>query len=206
MNKVDLSFLPLLPSAQQALQKGQPRFDLDELAGRLTELSGQGASAALSLAMHLVFDVQRRGEPVAWITSIESCFFPPDVAACGIDLDSLVVVRVPDVSKIPRAAELSARSGAFGLVVMDLGLHASVPMPMQSRLLGLAQKHTMAIVCLTEKPGDAPSLGSLVSLRGEARVERAALGFLCRFHADKDKRRSPGWTYEEVFRGPAGLY
>ena len=41
-------------------------------------------------------------------------------------------------------------------------------MHIQGRLVTLAQTHDAAIVCLTEKPADAASLGSLVSLRAEA--------------------------------------
>ena len=49
-----------------------PRFGLAELAGRLVELSGEGDSAVLTLAMSLVLDVQSEAEPVAWIGSDQS--------------------------------------------------------------------------------------------------------------------------------------
>ena len=72
--------------------------------------------------------------------------------------------------------------------------------------MGLAQKHDIAVVCLTEKPADLPSLGALVSLRCAAERERDACGqYLCRVRAIKDKRRGPGWSHTEVRRGPAGL-
>src|SRR5262249_56189918 len=84
----------------------------------------------------------------------------------GVDLDALAVVRVPAPADILRAADMLARAGAFGLLVLDVGA-ADVPMAAQSRLLGLAQKHDAAVLFLTKKTG--ASLGSLISLRGEAR-------------------------------------
>src|SRR5262245_10310803 len=65
------------------------------LAGRIVELSGARASASLTFATALVLDAQRRGETSAWVTSQASSFFPPDVAANGVDLAALPVVRVP---------------------------------------------------------------------------------------------------------------
>ncbi len=143
-------------------------WKLPALAGCLTELSGTGAAACLTLGFALVLDAQRRGEPVAWLTSTTSSFFPPDAAAGGVDLDALVVVRLSEMLHLPRAAELLARSGAFGLLVLDLGAGAEIPIPMQVRLVGLAQKHGAAVLCLTRKGRELPSLGSLISLRGEA--------------------------------------
>ena len=62
------------------------------------------------------------------------------------------------------------------------------------------------VLLLTRKRGEEPSLGSLVSLRGEAeRQDQGSGRFACRVRALKDKRRSPGWTHVEVCRGPAGL-
>jgi recombination protein RecA len=156
------------------------------------------------MAVALVLDAQRRRETVAWVTSQESAFFPPDVAASGADLDALAVVRLPDPSCAARAADRLLRSGAFGLVVLDLG-RGDVAMPLQARLLGLAERHDAAVLCLTEKPRGAPSLSSLVSLRVEARRRRTEAGvFACGVTAVKDKRRAPGWEHEEVRHAPAG--
>ena len=44
------------------------------LSGRLTEFSGQGSLANLTLACGLVLDAQREGETAAWITGKESSF------------------------------------------------------------------------------------------------------------------------------------
>ena len=192
---------------------------LANLAGRLTELSSREGAAGLTLAFSLVLDAQRAGEPVGWLTAGESAFFPPDAARGGVDLDALVVVRLPAAGQLPRAAEHLARSGAFGLLVLDLGETARVPVPMQMRLLGLARQHESAVLFLTRKGRDAASLGSLVSLRAEAQREPVARpepageggrrtgvsAFTCTARVLKDKRGGPGWRHVEEWCGPDGL-
>ena len=203
-----------------------PLWDFPALAGRLVEISGGRAlapatrhaatniwdiddsrrdgSAALTLVASVVWNAQHLGEPVAWINARPSSFFPPDLDEAGIDLGALVVVRLSGGPSAARAADKLLRSGAFGLVVLDVGV-ATIPSPLMSRLLGLAQKHHAAIVFLTEGTSDT-SLAPIVSLRVTASRKRAAAGrFTCRIEARKDKRRAPGWIHEETFRGPPGL-
>ena len=198
------------------------------LAGRLVELSGSEDSAALTCAFGLVRQAQLTGEPVAWIGTGDESFYPPDVAAGGVDLESLAVVRVHDRDRngrtgrdgknIARAADQLTRSGAFGLLVLDIGCRR-LPMHAFPRLLGLAQKHRTAIVFLTDKPERESSLGSLITLRGHARRKACRKAcrkahrhhhgkdeFVCTLTAVKDKRRAPGWKHEEICGGPDGLH
>jgi recombination protein RecA len=175
------------------------------LSGRVVELSAARASAVLTMALGLVWEAQREGEPVAWVGDGRSAFYPPDAAANGVDLAALAVVRLPEARTVPRAAERLARSGAFGLIVLDLG-RTAIPPALQGRLAQQAQRHGMAIVCLTEKAGRAPSLGSLVSLRAHARRRRSGENrFAGTLAVSKDKRRGPGWSHAEVHHGPPGL-
>ena len=191
---------------QRAVEPSGRPWGLEQVAGRLVEISGAGAAAALTLAFGLVLEAQRRGEPVAWIALEERGFYPPDAAEGGVDLGALVVVRVANAKAVGRAADQLVRSGAFGLIVLDLGAGADVPTPLQTRLVGLAQKHQTALLCLTEKGGELPSLGSLVSLRVQAQRERICDDrFSCGLAVLKDKRRGPTWTHAEIYRGPAGL-
>jgi recombination protein RecA len=188
---------PIIPSATP--------WTLGELAGRLVEISGSRASAALTITFGLVREAQERGEPVGWVTSAKSFFYPPDAARGGTDLSALVVVRLAKVESISRAGEKLLRSGGFGVVVLDLGA-ADIPMPLQTRLTGLAHRHHTALVCLTEKSGAVFSLGSLVSLRAHAEKTRTADNrFTCALRVLKDKRRGPTWHYEDLYTGPAGL-
>jgi recombination protein RecA len=184
-------------------------WGLATLRGRFVELSARGATATLTAAIGLVVEAQTENEPVAWITSASGSFYPPDVADSGVDLAALVVVRVPELGIASRAAERLLRSGAFGLVVLDLvGGEKAVEIPTahQGRLVTLAQAHDAAVVCITEKTEEASSIGSLVSLRTEA-VRTGMLGshgFEVRLRVLKDKRRGPGWTRAIKARGPAG--
>lgn len=180
-------------------------WTLDEVAGRLVEISGASASAALTVAFTLVREAQQRGEPVGWVTLAESFFYPPDVAQGGTDLAALVVVRLARAESIARAGEKLLRSGGFGVVVLDLGA-ADISTALQTRLSGLAHRHHTALICLTAKERAAFSLGSLVSLRAHAEKQRADNNrFLCALRVLKDKRRGPTWNYEELYSGPAGL-
>lgn len=190
--------LPLV----QPLPWGEGPWSLEETKGRLVQLEGEGA---LTLAVELVADAQRSGEPAAWVC-VESDFYPPDAATSGVDLESLVVVRVPDALSAVRAADRLVRSGGFGLVVVDLTTDADVPLAVQGRLVGLAQRHEAAVVCLTRTPPGSPSLSPLVSLRARVRRERVAPGvFACVLEPLRDKRRGTGWTWRRDYDGPAGL-
>jgi recombination protein RecA len=192
-------------SSAQKLTHHPTRWSLTEVAGRLVEISASVSSAALTMTFGLVREAQQRGEPVGWVTSMASCFYPPDAAQSGTDLAALVVIRIPAAEKIARAGEKLLRSGGFGLLVFDLGT-ADIPMPLQSRLTGLAHHHQTALVCLTEKQRKAFSLGSLVSLRLHAEKKRASENrFACMLNVLKDKRRGPTWNHEELRFGPAGL-
>jgi recombination protein RecA len=158
------------------------------------------------LALRLVWEAQTLGEPGAWVTTRERCFYPPDAEANGVDLDALAVVRVPEVHEIGKAADYLVRSGAFGVVVLDLGSAERLPERQLTRLLGLARRHGTAIVCLTTKGEATPSLGGLVSVRGNVRLARLAPGeYACELVAVKDKRRPPGWRHKEVWGAPPGL-
>jgi recombination protein RecA len=180
-------------------------WNLAAIAGRFVEISASASTASLTLAFGLVREAQNQKEPVGWVTSTGSFFYPPDAAHRGIDLAALAVIRVLHAVSIPRAGEKLLRSGGFGLIVLDLGT-ADIAAPLQSRLTGLAQRHHTALVCLTEKERKTFSLGSLVSLRAHAERQRSSDNrFACRLRVLKDKRRGPTWIYEELYRGPAGL-
>jgi hypothetical protein len=198
-----------------------PGFRLDAFTGRLVELSGEGAGATLSLAISLVVMAQSQQMNAAWVTlSPTAPFFAPDLLEAGLDPDALPIVLAPSALHAGRAATHLLRSGAFALIILDLVPTADpdLPLPLLSRLVGLAHTHGTALVALTSKPTDAPSLGSLVSLHASTRRRRLPsdealrlgldpghLHFEVRLDALKDKRNGPGWAHTEVFRAPPGL-
>lgn len=183
-----------------------PRWARGELVGRLTEISCLPGGSPLTTAVGLVLEAQREGEWAAWLAPRERLFYPPDLDDSGVDLSALAVVELPRARELARAADKLLRSGAFGLLIIDLGADHSIPQALQSRLIGLAQKHESAVVFLTEKGSQHASLGSLVSLRAQAKRTRAgARSFAIELEIIKDKRRGPGWTHREMCRGPVGL-
>jgi recombination protein RecA len=200
--------VPVVRGVRRGLVVSDPAtvWRLATFAGRFAEISSSRSSASLTLVFRLVLEAQRRGEPVAWVNGRASVFFPPDVAASGVDLDTLAVVRASEALKAARAADRLVRSGAFGLVVMDFGLDPRMPLHVQTRLVGLAKKYDTALLCITEKASQWPSIGSLVSLRAETtRTQKQGDRFQCELRVLKDKRRGPGWTHREICRGPDGL-
>jgi recombination protein RecA len=211
-------FAAELPSSH-----GSKNWGLEQMSGRLVEISGHHAAANLTVAFGLVLEAQKTGEPVAWVTLKQSTFFPPDVADTGVDLAHLAVVRVEDPSTASRAVVELTRSGGFGLVVLDLGPEAirekaqrarkgrgrakKLATPFITKLVGLAQRNATAVVVLTERPPQSSSLSSLISLRAETRRDKDILDDGCEVEVAvvKDKRRGPGRCHREVCRVPAGL-
>ena len=206
---VPASALPLAPSSD-------PGWNLTNLAGRLVELSASAEAAHLTAVFGLVLDAQLGGDRAAWITLEHSSFFPPDVVDGGVDLDALLVVRVSDVGMAGRAANHLVRSGGFGLVVIDLSCKNemmtaksqaadNLPVPLLSRLLGMAQQQNVTILLLTKKSPSSPSLHSLISLRAEARWHKRGERYDLSIRVLKDKRYGQRWVHMEACRGPAGL-
>jgi recombination protein RecA len=170
------------------------------------EISANHKSSSLTFTFRLILEAQKRNEPVAWISGRKSSFYPPDAERVGVDLDSLPVVWAERPLPAMRAADLLLRSGAFGMVILDLGEDSRLPSSMLPRLAMLAKRHRSALLCLTEKEEERPSLGSLVSIRAQAeRIGRVGADFRSLIRIVKDKRRPPGWRHEEVFHGADGL-
>lgn len=139
--------------------------------GRLVELSGAAASSArTTVAVREVVRLQREGELVAWVQARGGTLYPPDAAEAGVDLASLTVVHVPSSAlEAARAAELLLRSGAFGLVLVDLEgmVDARLPSRALARLHALCRQHGSTVAFLS--PPAQEALGSLVSMRLEPR-------------------------------------
>lgn len=201
------------------------------LRGRLSEITGV---ARLSAVAVLAREAHRYGEGVAWVSAVDSLFFPPDLARWGVAVDRIPVVFAaaggsaavptegvasanasavrtnvrPDMSPIvaertARAAETLMRTGAFALLVLDLGTVRPATGSL-GRLLRLAGIHDVAVVALTD--GD-PSLGSLVGVRVNASHSGPIDGRLTLdITAIKDKRRRPYWRVREVCCAPDGMY
>lgn len=184
------------------------------LPGRIVECSAppERPSARTSTAVALLRHVQAEGDTAAWIQRTGGPLFPPDLHEAGIDLDALVVVHIAAKPARPgmcKAAELLLRSGAFGLVVVDLEDDAASSPAMAAwlgRILGLARAHDSRVLLITEKPTCADSLGTLVGLRIESRRRRDARGaFVVDHHVIKNKSGAPFDVAPDPYRHPDGV-
>lgn len=193
--------------------------------GRLVELGGR---ACTSTAVAILAHAQREGETAAWIQPARGDLYPPDLAEAGVDLDALVVIHVPREGASAatvggphgqcRAAELLLRSGGFGLVVLDF-VHGepSGSTAWQGRLLGLARQHDARLLILRDVGPEQPSLGPLIGLRVDTRVEPREPsddppGFVARtghfaivHEVVKNKSGGPLTPTPDLRRGPWGL-
>jgi recombination protein RecA len=214
-------------SAEATAPSRAPLWALADLSGRLVELSAGTEAAHLTAAVGLVLEAQLSGDRAAWVTLGHHSFFPPDVADSGIDLASLPVVLAPDARTAGRAADHLVRSGGFGLVVIDLSNgttqrcgpddavvkpdderlshRTTLSVPLLTRLLGLARQQDVAVLLLTRKSADAPSMHSLIALRAEAQWRWRDGRCEIAIRVIKDKRSGAGWTHVEACHGPAGL-
>jgi len=181
--------------------------------GRLCEFVARSGTPWLTLLCRLILNAQRGEEPVAWITLTEDTFYPPDFSANGVNLSRLTTIFAPDLRRASRSAEHLLRSGAFGLVILQLDAN-SLPDAALGRLGSLCEQYNAALLLVTSSTrADASrrTLGSLISLRLESRIRAARATevtegrFVCELLVTKDKLNGPGRTYTEVCSGLPGL-
>ncbi len=171
---------PVCSTACDGASKTQARnrypLRLERLIGRITELSGP---AALEASCGLLREVQRRrGVPFVWILAHRLPPFAPDLAANGIDPQSIPFVFAPQPVAAAQAAERCLRSRAFELVLLDLTNQATgtnrgggdraaaaqrIDDAALGRLLRLCRQERAALLALTDRHGDLA--GSLVFTR-----------------------------------------
>lgn len=181
-------------------------WSLERALGQFVELTGGARTAALTVCAGLILETQQHGGLTGWIGSLGSIFYPPDLADSGVDLAALAVVHVGEGEKLWRACDTLLRSGGFRLVVLDLDAPMGFPLPVQTRLAGLAKHYHAALIALTRESRRHRPRGSFVSLRLETELRRAGHDcFVCEAQALKDKRGAPGWKHWEMCRGTDGV-
>jgi len=164
-------------------------------------VSESGFFGTLSVLCDLIVQVQARKEAIAWVAPGNHIFFPPDFVFRGVEIEGLSVIRVPGDKAGLKATDWLVRSGAFGLIVVDS------PGPVDDHVLGrlsrMAEEKNTAVVFLTRKQPEAPSLGTQVSLRGVVlRLESGET----EWYVTRDKRSGPPSRKRVRFHGPSGLY
>lgn len=115
---------------------------LDELLGggfpegRITELRGaRGGRTALALQLAARFTAQGR---LVAVVDGPGALDPRGAAGIGVDLRRLLWVR-PPASKLASAVDSALRSGAFGLVVLDVASLPPVRLPLEAAWVRLAR-------------------------------------------------------------------
>jgi recombination protein RecA len=187
---------------------GLPRGSVVELCG-----AGEGAlgtSLALAACARAQAEARERGGRTPWCAFIDpsGTLYGPGVAAAGVDLARLLVVR-PPLAALSRVALRLAESEAFAVVVVDLagvvGERVHVPLgtwPRVVRRLALAIEGTGHSVLLLTREADRRPLPLPVAQRLE--VSRPSLDkLLVRIAKDQRGRvasaRSVAWPLQSLW-------
>lgn len=143
-----------------ALGGGFPR-------GTIGTLEGPPSSGRSALAARLLAAATRRG--LGAIVGVD--LFPPALAAAGVRLERLLIVRVGEPLEAARAADIIVRSGAFTVVVMPaLPSGRGTGSATWTRLASLAHRANALLVAVGDEA--SAELRYFASVRLEASVER----------------------------------
>ncbi|MDA0353137.1 MAG: recombinase RecA [Chloroflexi bacterium] len=86
--------------------------------GRITEIFGPESAGKSTLAQHILAEAQKSGGTAAYI-DVEHAMDPAYAAACGINVDELLISQPDTGEQALEICEALIRSGAIDLVVID---------------------------------------------------------------------------------------
>ncbi len=86
--------------------------------GRITEIYGPESAGKSTLAQHVLAESQKRGGTAAYI-DVEHAMDPEYAAACGINVDELLISQPDTGEQALEICEALIRSSAIDLVVVD---------------------------------------------------------------------------------------
>ena len=86
--------------------------------GRITEIYGPESSGKTTLAQHIIAEAQKLGGVAAFIDA-EHAFDPIYAAACGVNIEDLLVSQPDTGEQALEICETLIRSGAVDVVVID---------------------------------------------------------------------------------------
>ena len=155
-----------LGSLDAALGGGFPR-------GIVATLEGPPGSGRSAVAARLLASATANGGLAALVESPggpEGAFYPAALAAAGVDLERLLVVKASDSTGIARAADILLRAAAFGVVVIPtIALKATA----WTRLASLTHRSNALLVAMGVAASD--ELRYFASLR--VRLQTSSVRF-----------------------------
>lgn len=183
-----------LGSLDAALGGGFPR-------GVVATLEGPPGSGRSAVAARLLATATAGGGLAALVespTGPEGAFYPPALAAAGVNLERLLIVPARDPAGIARAADILLRAAAFGVVVIPaVALKATI----WTRLASLTHRSNALLVALGVAASDELRYFASVRVRLQSANVRFAgseglfcelAGFDVEAAVLKHKRAAPG--------------
>jgi recombination protein RecA len=183
-----------LRTLDAALGGGFPRGIIATLEGP----PGSGRSAVTARLLATATAAGGLGAIVESPGEVEGSFFPPALAAAGVDLERLLVVRTENVMQVARAADILMRSAAFEVVAIPaVALRAAL----WTRLASATHRANALLVAVGMEASD--ELRYFASLRirlqpshvrfaGESGLFCALAGIEVEASVIKHKRAAPG--------------
>ncbi len=127
--------------------------------GRITEIYGPESSGKTTLALHVIAEIQKRGESCVFIDA-EHALDPQYAEKLGVDINELIISQPDTGEEALEIADTLVRSGSVGLVVVD-SVAALVPkaeiegeigdshIGLQARLMSQALRKLVASISKT---------------------------------------------------------
>ncbi len=130
-----------------ALGGGFPRGIVATLEG----MPGSGRSAVAARLLATATASGGLGALVEFSNGPDGAFYPPALAAAGVDLERLIVVTATDAAGVARAADILLRAAAFGVVVIPA---VSLRAQAWTRLASLTHRANALLVALGSEASD----------------------------------------------------
>jgi hypothetical protein len=135
--------------------------------GTIASIEGPPSSGRSALAARLLAAATRRG--LGAMVGVD--LFPPGLAAAGVRIERLLIVRVDEPVAVARAADIIVRSGAFTVVVIPtLPSGRGTGSAAWTRLASLTHRANALLVAIGDEA--SAELRYFASLRLETTIER----------------------------------
>jgi hypothetical protein len=173
--------------------------------GQILEISGGASSGKSTLAFGMCRALLAQGKAVAWIDSTRR-WAPLAALEAGLPMELLLVALVGDGMAALKAAHLllSCR-GAVAAVVVALPPGFAPADTNLVKLQRLAGQGQVALVFLTERPPQVPSLSPTVALRLCVHRQWRGAAAVCVIEVAHHKRGPNRVAVEEPAHGPDRL-